>query len=290
MDEHAVSTTVVLPVWDEYVTDWLDRALESVRDQDSAPAIVVVDNASEVAVPVSEGTEVVRSDQRLTRGAARDLGLAHVKTPFVVMWDADDVLLPGTLSFLERAIGSDPRLVAFSAAVVEHASGVRHRWPRRKTLRLLSSPRLFALLHSTWSLYPTTGATIMRTDAVRSAGGFGDAETGEDWFLGVSLAFRGRFGWSERPGRVYRVHARSNWARHEADLGYQLEHARTVRERIRSDTGIPRWARSLLPLIQFGQYVAIAGHAAVVAYRHKRSRGQERGETDDSASFAQTPG
>jgi hypothetical protein len=233
---------------------------------------------------------MMRSPRRLTRGAARDLGLARVQTPYVVMWDADDVLLPGTVSFLEDAISSDPRMVAFSTAVIEDPSGARHRWPRRRALALVRWPRLFALLHSMWSMFPTTGATIMRTEAVRSAGGYGDAETGEDWFLGVSLAFRGRFGWSERPGRVYRVHAHSNWARHESDLGYQLEHASAVRDRIRSDMGIPNWVRTALPLIQLGQYGAILAHAVVVALRrmrHTRAVG-EPARSGDAPN--QTPG
>ena len=143
-------------------------------------------------------------------------------------------------------------------------------------------PRVFALLHCIWSMYPTTGATIMRSEAVRSAGGYGDADTGEDWFLGVSLAFRGRLGWSERPGRVYRVHGRSNWARHEADVSYQLQHARVVRDRVRSDTGIPGWARKSLALIALGQYGAIAAHAIVVAIRRMRRRGASRADSREA--------
>jgi glycosyltransferase involved in cell wall biosynthesis len=275
-------TTVVLPVWDEYVTSWLERALESLRSQDPEPQIMVVDNASEVEIPALSGIEVVRSPRRLTRGAARDLGLAKVETPYVVMWDADDLLLPGTLSFLEQAISSDPGLVAFSMAVIEEPSGARHRWPRRWALALVRWPRLFAMLHCMWSTFPTTGATIMRTEAVRSASGYGDAEAGEDWFLGVSLAFRGRFGWSERPGRVYRIHGRSNWARHATDLHYQLSHARAVRQRIRADAGIPRWARLALPLIQFGQYGAIAVHVGLMAARRVRSARGRDGATTTS--------
>src|SRR5213076_1304597 len=105
-----------------------------------------------------------------------------------------------------------------------------------------------ALLDCVWSLYPTTGATIMRTERVRAAGGYGDGESGEDWCLGVSLAFRGRIGWSEVPGRVYRLHERSVRARHTR-LRHQIRHARAVRERIRADRGIPAWARGALPAI-----------------------------------------
>src|SRR5205085_684402 len=126
---------------------------------------------------------------------------------------------------------------------IEHASGERHRWPRPWISALARFPKLFAFLHSVWSLFPAAGATIMRTDWVRDAGGYGDVDTGEDWLLGVSLAFRGPIGWTEQVGRVYRRHAESNWARHAANLGYQLRHARAVRERLRADAGLPGWAR-----------------------------------------------
>src|SRR5947207_2168478 len=132
-------------------------------------------------------------------------------------------------------------------------------------------PRLFALLDCVWSLYPTTGATIMRTDQVRAAGGYGDVESGEDWCLGVSLAFRGRVGWSERPGRVYRLDDESVWARHMA-VRHQLRHAGTVRDRIRPDPGIPGWAKSALPVIALGQYTAVLGHVGVSAARGVRRR------------------
>jgi len=127
-------------------------------------------------------------------------------------------------------------------------------------------------LDAIWSLYPTTGATIMRTEVVRAAQGYASAEAGEDWCLGVSLAFRGRIGWSERPGRIYRIHDESTWARH-MNARHQLQHARAVRHRIRSDAGIAEWARLALPLIQLGQYLAILGHVVMdAARRERRSR------------------
>jgi glycosyltransferase involved in cell wall biosynthesis len=260
-------TTVVVTIWDDYVTAWLADAVTNLSAQDPAPRILVVDNASNVALPELPGVEVVRSARRLSRGAARDLGLAHVTTRYVVMWDADDVMPPGTLDFLERAIAADPRLVAYGTAIVEHPTGRRHRWPRRWIATLVRWPRSFAILHSIWSIYPTTGSTIMRTEVARAAGGYGDNDTGEDWLLGVSLAFRGRLGWSERIGRVYRLHDRSNWSRHATDVGYQTGHARAVRDRIRADRAIPAWARLLLPVIALGQFLAILAHTAASVVR-----------------------
>ncbi|HEY3945136.1 MAG TPA: glycosyltransferase [Solirubrobacteraceae bacterium] len=260
-------TTVVIPVWDDYVSERLEQALQSVRAQSTPPPpVVVVDNASAVPLPTLPGAWVVRAPARLTLGAARNLGLTRVETPYVVFWDADDVMLECTLPFLEAAISDDTGLVAFATAVVEEHSGKRHRWPRRWVKRLLRSPRRFAFLDAIWSLYPSTGSTIMLADAVRAAGGYADADSGEDWCLGVSLAFRGRLEWSERPGRLYRVHPGSTQAQHMAPAD-MLRHARAVRHRICTDPGIPEWARWSLPLLWLGQRAAIAAHVALERLR-----------------------
>ena len=211
-------------------------------------------------------SRVVTSPRRLTLGAARNLGLAHVTTPYVVVWDVDDTMLPGTLGFLQRAMRADRRLAAYGTAIIEEPSGSRHRWPRRWVAALARCPAIFALLDCVWSLYPTTGATIMRTELTQSAGGYGEAESGEDWCLGVSLAFRGRIGWSERPGRAYRLHPYSVWARHRTvrDL---VRHAKAVRERIRHDPAIAHSAKAGLPLIALAQYGAVLGHLGLSATR-----------------------
>ena len=270
-DHSRPETTIVIPVWDDYVSERLERALHSVRAQSTPPpSIVVVDNASTVPLPPLPGAWVLRAPMRLTLGAARNLGLTRVDTPYVVFWNADDVMLEGALPFLEAAISADPGLVAFGTAVIEDPSGRRHRWPRRWIRGLVRWPRRFAFLHSIWSLYPSTGSTIIRTEFARAAGGYPDADSGEDWCLGVSLAFRGRVGWSERPGRLYRVHHGSTWAQHvPSNL---IRHARVVRERIRTDPGIPEWARRALPLLWLGQRAAIAAHLTLSRVREVRSR------------------
>jgi glycosyltransferase involved in cell wall biosynthesis len=259
-------TTVVIAVWDEYAGQRLTEALHSLEQQGSGSPIVLVDNASQVAIPEPLGVTVVRSARRLTLGAARNLGLEHVVTPYVVVWDADDVMLPGTLLFLESAISADSGVAAFGSTILEDPSGTRHRWPRPRIASFAAHQRAFAVLNAVWSQYPATGATIMRTAAVRSAHGYPDVDSGEDWCLGVSLAFRGRIGWSERPGRIYRVHDESVWARHMS-ARHQLRHAHAVRQRLRDDTAIPTWARAMLPLICLGQYVAIGAHAMLDAAR-----------------------
>ena len=116
---------------------------------------------------------MIRTPRRLTLGAARNFGLARVTTPYVMFWDADDLMPAGTLRFLRERLSSDPGLVAAAAGIVEDEPRIRHRWPPRFAARLAHRPRLFALCHSVWSLFPTTGGTLIRAAAAKEAGGFG---------------------------------------------------------------------------------------------------------------------
>ena len=268
--------SVVVPVWGVYAGAPLSEALASLRAQDVPARIVVVDNASEPALAPVPGAATVRSPARLSVGAARNLGLRHVDTPLVVFWDADDLMLPGTLRRLADRIAREPAAVAVAAAIVEGDPPVAHRWPRPWVAGLARRRRAFALAHAVWSLFPTTGATIMRTGAVRSAGGYGDANSGEDWVLGVSLAFRGALVLDPVPGRLYRRHPSSLWARRRS-IGHLVAHAAAVRARIREDVAIPARVERLLPLIAAGQLLAaIALHPAARAARALRRTPRRR--------------
>jgi glycosyltransferase involved in cell wall biosynthesis len=250
-----LDVTVVVPAWGDYAGKALAEALDSLQTQDLPARILVVDNASEPALAEPAGVEIVRSAERLTVGAARNLGLQQVETPYVVFWDADDLMLPGTLRFLRDRIASDPTAVLVAASILEGDPPVPHRWPRRWTYPFTRAQGAFALAHCVWSLLPTTGATIMRTAATRQSG-YADANSGEDWVLGVSLAFRGRILLEPRPGRLYRRHPESLWET-QRSLPQLIRHAHAVRVRLRSDPEVPRWARFLLPAIAGLQLVAI---------------------------------
>lgn len=246
---------MIVPAWGDYAGQPLAEALDSLRAQDVAARIVVVDNASEPPLQQSEGVELIRSDRRLTVGAARNLGLESVKTPYVIFWDADDLMLPGTLAFLRGRIAADPKAVLVAASILEGDPPVPHRWPRHWTYALTRWRRSFAFAHCIWSLFPATGSSIMRTDAAR-AGGFADANSGEDWVLGVSLAFRGRVILEPRPGRLYRRQVGSLWET-QRSTPQLVRHARAVRERLRRDPAVPAWVRLLLPLIALLQLAAV---------------------------------
>jgi glycosyltransferase involved in cell wall biosynthesis len=247
--------SIVVPAWGDYAGQPLTEALESLHSQDLPARIIVVDNASEPPLGELPDVELIRSASRLTVGAARNLGLESVNTPYVVFWDADDLMLPGTLRFLRDRLAAEPGAVLVAASILEGDPPVPHRWPRPWTYRFTRRRRAFALAHCIWSLFPTTGSSMIRSEAARATG-FGDANSGEDWVLGVSLAFRGRVILEARPGRLYRRHSGSLWETQRSPSQLVL-HARRVRERIRRDAGVPRWIRSLTPVLAAIQLVAV---------------------------------
>src|SRR5438552_13091629 len=183
--------TVVIPVWDEYVR-FLPAAVESARRDASDVRVLVVDNASTRELPPLPGVSVVKSPARLSVGAARSLGLEHVETEAVLILDADDELLPGALAFMRQRLAANPTLSVSSTAILDAATGERHRFPRRIVRPLTRWPRLFALAHCVWSLFPIQGCALLRSAQVRDCGAYPDADWGDDWVLAVSLAWRGR--------------------------------------------------------------------------------------------------
>lgn len=114
---HPGDYTVVVPVRDRPAQ--LDRLLASVEP---GRPVVVVDDASRHPAAVAEvarrrGARLVALDENAGPGAARNAGLAEVRTPFVVFADSDVVLDPETVPLLLRHF-ADPR-VAMAAPRIE---------------------------------------------------------------------------------------------------------------------------------------------------------------------------
>lgn len=258
---------MVIAAWDAYAGRSLTEAAASVRVQSEPARIVLVDNASSVPLAPVAGAELVRLASRVSRGAARNAGLARVRTPLVVFLDADDLLQADALGELVRRMDADARLCACAFSILEQPAGRRHRRPRRIARVLAQAPLLLALANAVWSLLPTQGATIIRTEQACAAGGYGDCDHGEDWVLAVSLAFRGRIAFEERIGLIYRSRADSPGAspRRAAVL---LADARRVRARLRADPAVPPGIRVSLPAIALAQW--LAARIAHPAYRRVR--------------------
>ena len=95
----------------------------------------------------------------------------------------------------------------------------------------------------------------MRVDDLRSSGGYGDSDTGEDWVLGTSLSFRGRQSFEDRAGLEYHPSPRSPGVR-ALDRDTLLRNAAAVRDRIATDPATPGRVKALLPAIHVAQWVA----------------------------------
>jgi glycosyltransferase involved in cell wall biosynthesis len=256
--------TVVIPVWDAPYVEYLPRSAASVRRQGPGVPLLIIDNASTEPIADQAGATVLRTDKRLSTGAARNLGLRHVETEYVVFLDADDELLDGALVELTRGIESDPAVVAYVMSMLEGATGARHRVPRRSTRGLAALPNhMFALATAVWSAYPTQGSTIMRTNAVRASGGYGDCSRGEDWLLAVALAFRGSVRCDPRPAQIYHGDAPPGPGR-VFGMDEVASIHRHIRRRIRADAAAPCRVGLVLPGIRALQWLM---RALVPLYR-----------------------
>lgn len=95
-----VELDVVIPVRD--VDDYLTEAVASALDQGAEVAVAVVDAGSRRPVALAPEhaadprVRLVRSEQPLTAGAARNLGVVGASAPWLSFLDADDVWPSGS--------------------------------------------------------------------------------------------------------------------------------------------------------------------------------------------------
>ena len=169
---------------------YLPEAVESLRSQAGGPPhVVVVDDGSTepgtdelLARLEAEGVEVVRQGNRGV-SAARNAGLALVRTPYWLVLDADDRLAPGALAALRAPLDADAALgYAFGyMRFFGDMSGVV-RFPDYDPYRLLYRH--------------TIGLTALaRAEVLTATGGF-DPAFGhyEDWELWVHALAHGHEG------------------------------------------------------------------------------------------------
>lgn len=251
-DETPARITVVIAAWDKPYARLVNEAIESVLSQNRPAKILVIDNASQSPLSVPEGVQVLQTDSRLSRGEARNFGLEHVETEYVLFLDADDLLLPGALARSESQLDAEPDRAACAMSILEGSiytdlPGSPHSVPKAIVTRLSRFKRLFCLGCVLWPLYSTQGATLIRTRAI-SANAYADADGGEDWALAISLALRGVTVLPD-PGLVYRSHSSAGGWADTRSTGYLPQGAAEARHRLRSDTATPRWLRAVLPAI-----------------------------------------
>ncbi|MGY0489738.1 mycofactocin biosynthesis glycosyltransferase MftF [Streptomyces sp. WG-D5] len=187
----ARDVTYVVPVRDR--ADRLDRLLGSIRATTDAP-VIVVDDASHAPAPVAE--VAARHQARLLPltvnvgpGGARNAGLRHVGTPYVVFVDSDILLAPDTIGTLLRHF-ADPAVVMAVPRISALPGADAERWlgryeGARSSLDLGRHPA--AVRTGTPVSWVPSACMLARVDALTKAGGFDAAmRVGED----VDLCWR----------------------------------------------------------------------------------------------------
>lgn len=249
--------TVVIPFWDLDPQILLD-AVSSVAEQGATYRTIVVDNASTVPLPELPGyAEVLRLPERGNVGDARNAGLALVETSHVLFLDADDILFPGSIPFLLEQLGRRPDVVASCGGGVAWRPGPgggetvpwrRGRFHLLNTLRLQRLPRLLALVN-TVKMILSMSCTLLRTDAVRAAGGFSSDVAEEDWVLSAALAFHGPIVAGTKVVRRYRLRPDGLNTQKAADWRISSAARRELRRRLRHDPAVPLAVRLATPLL-----------------------------------------
>jgi glycosyltransferase involved in cell wall biosynthesis len=204
----AADLTIVIPVWDQH-TQLLPRCLAAIHNEPITAEIVVIDNASTVPLgKLPPEARRITIAQRKSVGAARNAGLAHVNTPYVVFADADDEIAPGSLTRSITLLQHDPAAAGDlgRSIVDEHGQDRRGRTPST-VFRLASrhAPSIASLFWLT-GFQSSITSTVLRTATVRHAGGFADTDIAEDWQLAARMARRGHFICLDQPVRIYHRH------------------------------------------------------------------------------------
>jgi glycosyltransferase involved in cell wall biosynthesis len=196
-DRLAVSAsrvTVVVPTKDR--AELLGQTLRSIREQSAPPAEVIVaddgstDHTAEV-LAAAGATRVYNPNGDWGASAARNAGLERVSTEFVAFLDSDDLLLPGALAALERALLASP------AAPFAYGQGLAARlraggWEPEGLIRAERGEIEWPLCGIfARNCVPSAGA-LVRVAAVREVGGYAqDVVWTEDHHLWVRLVLLG---------------------------------------------------------------------------------------------------
>lgn len=216
--EHRPEVSVLLPFRDAAPT--LADALGSIlaeRDVD-LELVAVDDGSSDGSRAVADGLSA--NDRRLRvvagpgRGITRalEVGLAHVRAPFVARMDADDLSLPGRLPAQLARMRDEPRLAALGTRVEAFGAGevgaglVRYvAWQNALITPDDHAREIFVeapLCHP---------SVMLRRDALERVGGYREGPFPEDYDLWLRLAHARepmakleRLGlrWRHGPGRL----------------------------------------------------------------------------------------
>ncbi|WP_405455456.1 glycosyltransferase [Streptomyces sp. NBC_00101] len=170
------------------------RTLDTLSSLPEAPRVVVTDNASRDGTAEAVGRLfpefVLLTPGRNLGAVGRNLAVEQVESPYVAFCDDDTWWEPHSLRRAADLLDTRPRLAAVTARIVVEPSGEEDP--------VVADMRDSPLSGPSWLPGPAlgsflAGATVMRTDAFRSVGGFhpGLWLGGEEELLATDLLSRG---------------------------------------------------------------------------------------------------
>lgn len=181
------TTAVVIPCFNDGAT--LLDAVRSAQAQDRIDELVVVDDGSVDTLTIEMFQALEREAVRVIHrpngglGAARMTGVRATNADYVFCLDADDRLLPGTLSALAKALDDDHRLALVWG---DYRLFGDRKW-HQQTARSLDP----------WQISyqnDIPASVLIRRSALLAAGGWKLRGGYEDWDLLMGLAECGRRG------------------------------------------------------------------------------------------------
>lgn len=182
--------TVIVPVYNR--CNLVGRCLDSILGQTLRPVtLIIVDNGSDDGTPevvskwikhnTSENfSATLLHENKRGACAARNRGLAEVKTPLVCFFDSDDVMLPDLLEKAVAEFEKDPELeLLFWRSEVIKANGKAK--PKRFSTKNIWKRHLYNGLLATQNF-------MITTELARRAGGWDETlPAWNDWEFGVRL-------------------------------------------------------------------------------------------------------
>lgn len=245
----SADVAIVIPCFNDGAT--VGEALRSALAQNPGEIVVVDDGSDDpstlevLARIAGDGVRVVRQPNR-GLSAARMAGVRDTTAPLIYPLDADDLIAPGSLEKLARALHDNPR-----AALA---------WGDKQLFgdMVIFAPR--ASSFDPWLLTYVNQlpvSSLVRRSELLAAGGWVLKGGYEDWDLWMTLAQKGRTGvYVPGPSQVYRIaqgRMLSDSRTRHADLYGQCRARHpdlfAARRRNRRRSTASRWLKLVLPVI-----------------------------------------
>jgi glycosyltransferase involved in cell wall biosynthesis len=236
---------------------YVGQAIRSALCQGYRPVdVIVVDDGSTDHTPAvlqefAGAIDVVRLDGAGV-SAARNAGLARARGEYIVLLDADDLLMPGGLAAQVRRLDGRPDIHAVIGEWYTYV--VRADAAFRSRSFLYGADALPLLLRQ--NIVGTPSAILLRRAALSAAGGFDTSLSyAADWDMWLRLAKLGcRFSRIHRPVATYRVHGHSM----TSNVDRAIRDVTAILDRSFGDPALPQPLRALEPRARFGMLMYLA--------------------------------